>query len=141
MPNPDLPGAGYPVLTNARHVMVYRATRETGAYSHHSHLCVHNGRFYAMWSNHPHGEDGPGQRSHYGRDPLTVAVSRNGVLFTQVYALRTGKQTFRVPAVGGRGGGAQYPSAVVHEGTLYVHYSMGKEDIWVSSAPLSDLGL
>ena len=29
----------------------------------------------------------------------------------------------------GRGGGGQYPSAVVHDGTLYALYSMGKEDI------------
>ncbi|MCL4204808.1 MAG: hypothetical protein KJ000_20205 [Pirellulaceae bacterium] len=36
-----------------------------------------------------------------------------------------------------RGGGAQHPSAVIHDGTLYVQHSMGKEDIWISSIPLS----
>ena len=368
-PDPAKLGAGYAILTQAKHVRLYRATRQTGGYSHHSHLTVHRGRFYAMWSNHPHGEDGPGQRvlfatsadgvswepweellpppgpvkewngtglafsaggwlvhdgrlharagcyanvgfenserssvsarrdrqhpfrkrrhhcsfarevhldgslgpifalgrrtpdssemtcpyraldsdagmkgiaavlrasrhprrptaddtnrlceatwyrakdgghvcllrddtyshrmyvstssdgrvwatarptdipdspslsttltladhtvllignhmapkfdnpherKHYQRDPLSVAVSVDGYLFTRVYALRTGQQEFRVKGVGGRGGGAQYPSAVVHKGVLYVQYSMGKEDVWVSSAPLADLGL
>ena len=364
-PDPTKPGAGYPVLTEATHARLYRATRETGGYSHHSRLIVHGGCFYAMWSNHPHGEDGPGQRvlfatsrdgatwdqwrelfpppgpvkawednglvfsaggwavhegrlfaragcyadvgfessdrtsfsptrdrkhkfrkrrhhcafarevradgslggvfplgrkrppkgditcpyktapdqltralqrlfrgrrrptavdtnrlcepthyrakdgkhvcllrddtyshrlyvsvtddarkwppavptdipdspslsttvtlddgtvllignqmapkfdnprerTHYQRDPLTISISPDGYQFTRVYALRTGQQEFRVPGVGGRGGGGQYPSALVHEGILYVQYSMGKEDIWVTSVPLVALQL
>jgi len=85
--------------------------------------------------------DNPKEVSHYGRDPLMVSVSTDGYLFTRAYALRTGKQKFRVPNVGGRGGGGQYPSGLVHKGRLFVLYSMGKEDIWISSVSLSDLGL
>jgi len=372
MPQPDKEGAGFPILANAKHAMIYRATRETGAYSHHSQLIRHDGTFYAAWSNHPHGEDGPGQRvlyatspnaadwsefrelfpppgevkpseetgvaltagrwveldgrlyataqchenvgfrnvddtsvrsardkrhpyrqrerrsrlgrevradgslgpifalgknlpkefafdvtlhddasiadvaarvrkairsrprglpraveghplceptayrardgkwvmllrddtyshrmfvsvfdedagewppaqptdipdspsksdtlvlddgtvllignqmapafdnasevKHYGRDPLMVSVSRDGYSFDRAFALRCGQQKFRIPRreVLGRGGGAQYPDAIVHDGTLYVLYSVGKEDVAVSWVPLTDLGL
>lgn len=81
--------------------------------------------------------------AHYERDPLMVSVSADGYLFTRAYALRCGQQDWHVPRklVLGRGGGAQYPSALVHDGQLYVLYSMGKEDIWVSRVPLTDLGL
>ena len=78
------------------------------------------------------------QVTHYGRDPLTVAVSPDGYRFEQAFALRCGTQQYRTPQldVRGRGGGAQYPSAIVRQGILYVQYSMGKEDIWVSSVPV-----
>ncbi len=86
--------------------------------------------------------DNPDEVRHYPRDPLTVSVSEDGYLFTRAYALRTGVQKHRVPNVGGRGrGGGQYPCGLVFEGRLYVLYSMGKEDIWISSVGLGDLGL
>ena len=85
--------------------------------------------------------DNPQEVSHYGRDPLMVSVSVDGYLLTRAYALRTGEQKFRVPNVGGRSGGGQYPSGLVYNGRLYVLYSMGKEDIWCSSVQLCDLGL
>ncbi len=78
---------------------------------------------------------------HYGRDPLTIAVSKDGICFDRAFALRCGGQSWRVPPsdVIGRGGGGQYPSARIHEHTLYVQYSMGKEDIWVSAISLDAL--
>jgi len=85
--------------------------------------------------------DNPGEIKHHSRDPLMVSVSADGYRFTRAYALRTGRQQFRVPNVGGRGGGGQYPSGLVHNGRLYVLYSMGKEDIWISSVALRDLGV
>ena len=77
--------------------------------------------------------------THYKRDPLTVAVSPDGYRFTHVFALRAGAPEHHVPDVGGRGRGAQYPNALVHDDRLYVLYSMGKEDIWISSVPLAQL--
>jgi len=65
MPKPGVAGAGFPILQHAEHTCIYQATRETGAYNHHANIYRHEGRFYAMWSNHPHGEDGPGQRILY----------------------------------------------------------------------------
>ncbi len=85
--------------------------------------------------------DNPGEIKHYGRDPLMVSVSADGYVFTRAFALRTGRQKFRVPNVGGRDGGGQYPSGLVYNGWLHVLYSMGKEDIWISSVALRDLGI
>ena len=62
MPDASKPVLGLPVLDRARHVVIYEATRETGAYNHHARLAHIGGRFYGMWSNHPGGEDEPGQR-------------------------------------------------------------------------------
>lgn len=85
--------------------------------------------------------DNPEETGHYSRDPLMVSVSPDGHVFEKAFALRCGVQEYRVPQseVRGRGGGAQYPSATVHEGTLYVQYSMGKEDICVSWVPLAEI--
>ncbi len=79
--------------------------------------------------------DNPEDVTHYNRDPLMVALSPDGYRFDRAFALRSGQQSWRVPQqeVIGRSGGGQYPSATVHEGVLYVLYSMGKEDIWCSS--------
>ncbi|MFG0249137.1 MAG: exo-alpha-sialidase, partial [Phycisphaeraceae bacterium JB051] len=76
---------------------------------------------------------------HYGRDPLMISVSYDGYRFTSAYALRCGRQSFKVPFVRGRGGGAQYPDVKIVGDKVYVLYSMGKEDIAISVVPLSDL--
>ncbi len=68
-PDPDQPAAGFPPLAHARHATIYHATREDGAYNHHSQLCWHGGAFHAMWSCHPFGEDGPGQRVLHATSP------------------------------------------------------------------------
>lgn len=76
------------------------------------------------------------------RDPLTVSVSKDGYTFDEVYALRTGSPTgFRFSGIGGRNPGFGYPSALVHEGWLYVLYSIGKEDMAITRVPLSAMGL
>lgn len=59
-------GAGFPVLTDAEHAIVWQpANRDEGAYNHYATLINFEGRFFAMWGNHPLGEDGPGQRIMY----------------------------------------------------------------------------
>ena len=67
MPTTDMAGgAGFPVLTEAEHTLVWQPpTREDGAYNHYACLIHHKGKFYAMWGNHPMGEDAPGQRVLY----------------------------------------------------------------------------
>lgn len=72
MPDPAKPGAGYPAVPEVRHQVIYRGDRDNGAYNHHSNLFWFDNRFYAMWSNHRYGEDGPGQRVLY-------ATSADGV--------------------------------------------------------------
>ncbi len=85
--------------------------------------------------------DNPEEVTHYRRDPLMVSVSPDGYRFEKSFALRCGQQEWRVPPqeVIGRGGGGQYPSAIVHEDVLYVLYSMGKEDIWCSSVEVENV--
>ena len=78
----------------------------------------------------------------YPRDPLTVAVSRDGYHFERAYALRWNlPKTMRIAGVSGRGRGAQYPSGIVRNGILYVLYTVGKEDVGLSWVPLKALGL
>ena len=81
--------------------------------------------------------------AHYNRDPLMVSVSYNGYIFSKAYVIKAGQQKYTVPEskVYGRGGGAQYPSAILVNNRIYVIYSMGKEDIWVSSFHLNDIGI
>jgi len=78
--------------------------------------------------------------AHLGRDPLVLSVSYDGITFDKAYALREGKHSFRVPNVGGRGyTGGQYPSLLLQNDKLFVIYSMGKEDIAVSTVPINTI--
>lgn len=82
------------------------------------------------------------KRPAYPRDPLTVAVSRDGYHFDRAYALRWNlPKTMRIAGVTGRGRGAQYPSGIARGGVLYVLYTVGKEDVGLSWVPLKALGL
>ena len=77
------------------------------------------------------------------RDPLTLAVSPNGETFTKVFALRSGGRTQPKHRFSGISGstpaGYGYPSMVVHDGMLYVLYSVNKEDMAITIVPLSAL--
>lgn len=92
--------------------------------------------------NHMAPEFDKDKPRHYKRDPLMVSVSKDGKTFDKSYALRSGQQKYTVPrkVVRGRGGGAQYPDVILDGDTVYVIYSLGKEDIWVSSFNLKDIG-
>ena len=107
-----------------------------------TNVVLHNGTVLLIGNQMAPKFDNPGKPDHYRRDPLMVSVSPNGYLFTRAYALRCGQQKWRVPQseVRGRGGGGQYPSALVKDGYLVVLYSMGKEDVWISRVPLAKLG-
>lgn len=86
--------------------------------------------------------DNPTLRRHLNRDPMTVAVSKDGYVYDRVFALRWNlPRDFRIRGVGGRSSGAQYPSAIVHDQKLYVLYSVRKEDIEFAWVPLSALGI
>lgn len=76
------------------------------------------------------------------RDPLTVAVSKDGYTFDRVYAVRAGApQEYRFQGITRRSLGYGYPSSVVRDGWLYILYSVGKEDMAFTRLPLSALGL
>jgi hypothetical protein len=67
LPQPDKrkPADGYTPLEGVEHFELFHATPERGVYCHHPHITHHKGTFFATWSNHPTGEDGPGQRVLY----------------------------------------------------------------------------
>jgi hypothetical protein len=72
------------------------------------------------------------------RNPLSMAVSDDGLVWDRWYKIReltsggpTYDPTYRNVDVvpDGRGGGPQYPSAIEHDGSLYIVYSVHKERI------------
>ena len=72
------------------------------------------------------------------RDPLTVRFSDDGVVFSEAKVIRRDSPPIR------RNGfhkalGFQYPAAVVMKDSLWVVYSINKEDIEISSIPLRHL--
>ena len=73
-----------------------------------------------------------------GRDPLVIALSSDGVTFDQAAAIRAGAPAVRQKGRA-KGRGYQYPSALVDGETLWVVYSIGKEDVAISRVPLVGL--
>ena len=62
-----------------------------------------------------------------GRDPLTLAVSRDGLVFDQLFYL-----------VGGRH--VDYPHVYEHDGHVYVAHSGGKQSVEIQRVRVADLG-
>jgi len=75
------------------------------------------------------------------RDPLTIAIAKDGLNFDAAYSIRWRTPNFRIPAVpgDGRGTGFQYPSVVQVGESLWVVYSVNKESIEVSEVALREL--
>ncbi|MBS3764051.1 MAG: exo-alpha-sialidase [Planctomycetes bacterium] len=65
--NCDDVASDLPTLQNVERTIVYRATPETGSYSHHGYIILHNNTLFATWSNHAKDEDAPGQRVLWSR--------------------------------------------------------------------------
>lgn len=72
------------------------------------------------------------------RNPLTIALSDDGVVFDRAYAIRAEPTSMRFPGKN-KVHGWQYPAAIVWKDFLYVAYSINKEDEGVSRIKLSDL--
>jgi len=89
------PVLGYPLLRGVEHIEIYHATPETGMFSHHAHIAHHRGAFLAFWSNHPTGEDGPGQR-------LLCSVSRDGRRWAKPFECFPPLGAVRDPSENGR---------------------------------------
>jgi hypothetical protein len=53
---------GYPLLAGVEHFNVHKVLLASGAYHHHPQIVFFQDRFFAAWSNHRSGEDGPGQK-------------------------------------------------------------------------------
>lgn len=73
------------------------------------------------------------------RDPLVISLSTDGKTFNWAAAIRHGTPPLRYPGKS-KDHGFQYPSAIVVGKSLWVIYSINKEDVAISRIPLSELG-
>lgn len=74
----------------------------------------------------------------FGRIPLSILISRNGITFDRGYAIRTEETNARFEGRA-KGHGYQYPGAIVWRRALWVAYSINKEDVGVTRIPLDAL--
>lgn len=74
------------------------------------------------------------------RDPLGISFSRDGWSFSHPMALRKDAPALRFKGKHKGTGSFQYPHAIEHDGSLWVIYSVNKEDIEVSEFTLSSFG-
>jgi len=74
-------------------------------------------------------------RKEYERDPLTLAVSRDGITFDRAWAIRYGAPPIEFRGKG-KGRGFQYPSATIVGDEMIVVYTIGKEDVGLSRFPI-----
>ena len=75
-----------------------------------------------------------------GRDPVTLSLSKDGINFDRAFSVRYGAPPVKYPGEA-KVVGFQYPGAVVLKDTMWVSYSLGKEDIGVTRFSLEELGL
>lgn len=76
--------------------------------------------------------------AHGVRDPLVISLSKDGKIFNWTAAIVHGTPARRY-AGRSKDLGFQYPSAIVVGNSMWVIYSIDKEDVAVSRVPLSDL--
>lgn len=79
-----------------------------------------------------------GAQNPRSRDPVTLAISKDGLSFDRHWAVNFGAPPVRYPGHA-KGVGYQYPGAMIHAGRMYVSYSIGKEDIGVSAFDLASV--
>ena len=81
----------------------------------------------------------------YKRDPITIGLSKDGVVFERAHSIRWKSPQFKVPTQqkksDGRGWGFQYPDFEIHNGFLWTIYSVNKECVDVSRIPIEDISL
>ena len=72
------------------------------------------------------------------RNPLTIALSRDGITFDRAYLVRGEPTSMRWEGLH-KLDGWQYPSALAWKGRLYIVYSINKEDVGVTRIALDKL--
>jgi len=74
----------------------------------------------------------------FGRIPLSILLSGDGITFDRGFAIRTEPASARFLGRA-KGGGYQYPGAIVWKRDLWVGYSINKEDVAVTRISLNAL--
>jgi pimeloyl-ACP methyl ester carboxylesterase/predicted neuraminidase len=75
------------------------------------------------------------------RDPLAISFSRDGWEFERPLVVRRDPPARRFEGRAKGSGSVQYPHAIEHNGSLWVIYSINKEDIEVAEIPIRGLEL
>jgi predicted neuraminidase len=75
------------------------------------------------------------------RDPLAISFSRDGWEFGHPLSIRSNPPARRFAGRAKASGSVQYPHAIEHQGSLWVIYSINKEDIEVAEIPVGKLEL
>jgi hypothetical protein len=73
-----------------------------------------------------------------GRDPLVISLSSDGLTFDRHAIICCDTPPVQFVGVA-KGQGFQYPHARINDGMLHVLYSIGKEDMELTSIPLAEL--
>ncbi len=73
-----------------------------------------------------------------GRDPIVISLAADGLTFDRHAVLASGAPPRRFEGVA-KGPGFQYPHATVVDETLFVIYSVNKEDVEVAVVPIEAL--
>jgi len=94
-PEPGQPRQGYSLLPGVESTVLYRGVPATGVYSHHAQIAFLDGTFYASWSNHRWGEDGPGQR-------LFCSTSHDGLHWRKAFKCYPSLGKMQNPDTAGR---------------------------------------
>jgi predicted neuraminidase len=79
----------------------------------------------------------PGPKK-FDRSLLTIALSSDGVVFDRAFIVRGEPTQMRYEGKS-KLNGWQYPHAIVHDGHLFVAYSINKEDVGLTKIDLQDL--
>lgn len=79
-----------------------------------------------------------GNQIESGRDPVTLAIARDGLHFDDHWAVNFDAPPILYPGEA-KCVGFQYPGAMIWEGVFYVTYSIGKEDIGFSRFPVASV--
>jgi len=75
------------------------------------------------------------------RDPLAISFSRDGWEFSHPLAVKATPPARRFEGRAKGSGSVQYPHAIEHNGSLWVIYSINKEDIEIAELPIRGLEL
>ncbi len=120
------PTLGMPLLEGLRKVTLYRAADNQDHFSHHAYLAAHDGTAYII--------NNPGN----GCDPLVISLASDGLTFDRHAIICCDTPPVQFAGVY-KGPGFQYPHALINDGMLHVLYSIGKEDMELTSIPLAAL--
>ena len=86
---------GYPLLEEVEHFPIQLPSVEAGAYHHHPQIAVFDGRYFASWSTHRSGEDGPGQYVRFSHSADGRKWSPPEVLFPSIDVMKVSTNTGR----------------------------------------------